>query len=331
MRNRHPKRRLGWPAAVGLMLLGSALALPSVSQAATCTIAPQNPRIQTGSQVSWSATYTGFSRTPNYSWTFQGGNPSSSTSSTRTVSYANAGTFTTSLRVSRGSTSATCTTSVTAQTQALSINNVTVTEGGTANFTVSLSAASTQTVTVVASTANDSAVAPGDFTARTNVTLTFAPGTTTQTFAVTTINDTAVESTELFKVNLSGATNANISDSEGVGTINDNDTAAQASLSINDVTVTEGGIANFTVTRSGTTTTAVSVVASTANGSALAGSDYTARTNVTLNFAAGVTTQAFAVTTINDAVAEPTETFNVNLTSRDQCHHRRRAGCGHHQ
>ena len=152
---------------------------------------------------------------------------------------------------------------------------------------MSLSAASTQTVTVVASTANDSAVAPGDYTGPQQRDADLRPGTTTQTFAVTTINDTAVESTELFKVNLSRATNATISDSEGVGTINDNDTAAQASLSINDVTVTEGSPANFTVTRSGTTTTAVSVVASTANGSATAGSDYTARTSVTLNFATG--------------------------------------------
>ena len=44
---------------------------------------------------------------------------------------------------------------------AISLNDVTVTEGGTATFTVSLSAASAQTVTVVASTANGTASAPG--------------------------------------------------------------------------------------------------------------------------------------------------------------------------
>ena len=42
---------------------------------------------------------------------------------------------------------------------------------------------------------------------------------------MTTINDTAVEPTETFNVNLSGATNATIADAQGVGTINDNDTA----------------------------------------------------------------------------------------------------------
>ncbi len=48
-----------------------------------------------------------------YAWTFPGGNPSSSTSATRSVSYANAGTSTTSLTVTRGGTSATCTSTVT--------------------------------------------------------------------------------------------------------------------------------------------------------------------------------------------------------------------------
>ncbi len=197
------------------------------------------------------------------------------------------------------------------------INDVTVTEGGTANFAVTLSAASTQTITVVANTANGSAVAPGDFTARTNVTITFPAGTTSQPFAVTTIDDTATENAETFNVNLTAATNAAIADAQGVGTISANDPVAppaNATFTINDVTVAEGGTASFTVTRGGTTTTAVSVVANTADGSATAGSDYTARTGVTINFAAGVTTQAFTVATLTDAVTEGNETFNVNLS-----------------
>ncbi len=196
----------------------------------------------------------------------------------------------------------------------LSINNVTVTESSTANFTVSLSAASTTTVTVAASTANGTAVAPGDYTARSNVTLSFPVSTTTQTFAVTTINDTTAELTETFNVNLSNPSNATIADAQGVGTINDND-AAQTSLSINDVTVTEGGTANFTVSLSAASTSTVTVAASTANGTAVAPGDYTARSNVTLTFAPNTTTQTFAVTTINDTTAESTETFNVNLSN----------------
>ena len=131
---------------------------------------------------------------------------------------------------------------------ALSINDVTVTEGGTATFTVSLSAASTQTVTVVASTANGTAVAPGDYTARTGVTLTFAAGTTTQTFAVTTVNDTVVEPTETFNVNLTAATNATITDAQGVGTITDNDAAAtRPNVSINSTSQNRASFPTTTV------------------------------------------------------------------------------------
>ena len=146
------------------------------------------------------------------------------------------------------------------------------------------------------------------------MTLSFPVSTTTQTFAVTTINDTTAESTETFNVNLSNPSNPTIADAQGVGTINDND-AAQTSLSINNVTVTEGGTANFTVSLSAASTSTVTVAASTANGTAVAPGDYTARSNVTLTFAPNTTTQTFAVTTINDTTAESTQTFNVNLSN----------------
>ena len=93
-------------------LIALALATPGLGQAATCTIAPPSPAIAPGQSVTWSYTSSGFSRTPTRAWTFQGGSPSSSTNSSRTVSYAGAGTFTTSLKLTRGSTVANCSTTV---------------------------------------------------------------------------------------------------------------------------------------------------------------------------------------------------------------------------
>src|SRR5436309_15792640 len=73
-------------------------------------------------------------------------------------------------------------------------------------------------------------------------------------------------------------------DSQGQGTIVNDDVAH---LSINDVTVTEGNsgttLANFTVTLDAAVDTPVSVDHTTANGTAQAGSDYTAATG-TLTF-----------------------------------------------
>src|SRR5262249_39163138 len=109
----------------------------------------------------------------------------------------------------------------------VSINDVTVTEGnsGTTNavFTVTLSAASGHAATVNYATADGTALAGGDYFS-TNGTLTFAPGTLTQTITVRIIGDTTFEPTETFLVNLSNPTNVTIADGQGTGTINDNDT-----------------------------------------------------------------------------------------------------------
>ncbi len=100
--------------SVGMMLsLGLAFAWPSLGFAASCTISPSNPAVNTGDSVTWSATYSGFSRAPSYRWTFSGASSSSSTSRTPTVSYANPGTFDTQLRLTYRGTEANCTTKVT--------------------------------------------------------------------------------------------------------------------------------------------------------------------------------------------------------------------------
>jgi hypothetical protein len=72
----------------------------------------------------------------------------------------------------------------------LSVNDVTVVEGTgapmSAVFTVTLSAASAQPVTVGYDTASGTATAPADFAA-TAGTLTFAPGATSQTVSVSIV------------------------------------------------------------------------------------------------------------------------------------------------
>jgi hypothetical protein len=116
----------------------------------------------------------------------------------------------------------------------LSISDATVTEGNagtvTAVFTVTLSAVSVQTVTVSYATASGSATAGTDYVAASG-TLTFAPGTTSQTVTVTVNGDTVPEANETFLVNLSSPTNATIADGQGQGTIV-NDDAAPGSITV---------------------------------------------------------------------------------------------------
>ncbi len=201
----------------------------------------------------------------------------------------------------------------------LSVNNIAVTEGNAtgvaAIFTVTLTPAATQTVTVKYQTADGTAAAGSDYTARALTTLNFSPGQTSKTVTVQAKGDVLDESNETFRLILSAPTNALIADKEGVCTINDNDPTP--SLSVNDVSVTEGDAdvtATFTVTLSAASGQAVKVKYTTANGTATAPADYTAGLG-TLTFAPGETTKTIPVAVKGDQSDEPTETFKLLLSS----------------
>jgi len=117
---------------------------------------------------------------------------------------------------------------------AISVANVTLSEGNTgtrnATFTVSLSAASGQTVTVAYATADGSASAGSDYVAKSG-TLTFGLGIVSQTVTVTVNGDLAVEGDETFFFNLSSPTNAQIGNGQGVAKIlNDDGTLGGAQV-----------------------------------------------------------------------------------------------------
>jgi len=204
----------------------------------------------------------------------------------------------------------------------LSIGNVSLTEGSsgttTARFTVALSTAATGPVTVTYQTANGTATAGSDYTAKSG-TLTFAAGETSKTIDVLITGDTTVEADETFVVRLTSATGATITTAQATGTIrNDDQTPVTPTLSIGNVSVTEGNsgttTARFTVSLSAAATGPVTVTYQTANGTATAGRDYTAKSG-TLTFAAGETSKTIDVLVTGDTTAESDETFVVRLTS----------------
>ncbi len=110
----------------------------------------------------------------------------------------------------------------------LTINDVSHSEGnsGTTSytFTISLSApAPTGGVTFDIATANGSAAAGSDYVARSLTAQTIAAGSSTYTFDVLVNGDSALELNETFLVNVSNATNAIITDGQGLGTIVNDD------------------------------------------------------------------------------------------------------------
>lgn len=120
----------------------------------------------------------------------------------------------------------------------VNINDATVAEPASGStdmlFTVSLSNAYTQTVTVNYQTANGGANPATDGTDYTTSsgTVTFAAGETVKTIAVPVLADgTPSEGNETFLVNLSGATNSTIGDGQATGTITDESVASQLVIS----------------------------------------------------------------------------------------------------
>lgn len=206
-----------------------------------------------------------------------------------------------------------------ASSPSISINDVSVTEGNvgtvTAGFTVSLSAASTSTVTVDFITSGVTATSGTDFVASSG-TVTFLAGQTSKPINITVNGDTLDEVNETFTVDLSNPTNATIADSQGVGTILDDDPAP--TLSINDVSQAEGnaGTTNmvFTVSLSAVSGKDVSVNYLTADNTATQPSDYTL-TSGTLTILAGNLSGPIPVPIVGDITGEPNETFVVNLSA----------------
>ena len=202
----------------------------------------------------------------------------------------------------------------------LAINDLTIAEGNTgtsvATFTVLLSPASAQTVTVNYATANNTASAGSDYVAASG-TLTFTPGQTSQALNVTVNGDTTFEPDESFNVNLSAVTNASIADAQGVGTITNDD--LQPAISIADVSVNEGNSgttsAGFIVSLSNPSSQTITVNFATANNTAIAGTHYVS-TSGTLTFTPELTTQTVNVQVNGDLLNEAaTLTFNVNLSA----------------
>ena len=206
----------------------------------------------------------------------------------------------------------------------LSIDSPSVNEGDSGStdltFTVTLSAAYTQDVTVTyADALTGTATSGTDYTALSATVLTITAGTTSQTFNVSVTGDTTSELDETVVITLGNPTNATVSTAPrtgtGTGTIQDDDT-----LSISSPFVDEGdsGSANlvFTVSLGGAKATAVTVnYADAGTGTATSGTDYTAVTAGTLTFAAGTTSQTITVLVTGDTDVEADETVVIALTN----------------
>ena len=193
----------------------------------------------------------------------------------------------------------------------LSVAAEAVTEGNQLQFKISLSHATYLTITADYRTA-DGTAASEDYTS-TSGTAYINPGELTYTVSVDTTDDGRHEAAETVKMELHAASGITLAESVfGEGQINDNDPAP--TISIADGRVTEGDTLEFEVSLSRESYQEITAAYSTANGSATAGEDYTAKTG-TVRFAPGATTATIRVATTDDDDHEQTEDLTVTLRS----------------
>src|SRR5688572_19135830 len=202
-------------------------------------------------------------------------------------------------------------------TAVINSGDASVTEGhsGTSpvNFTVTLSAAVSEPVTLAYSTSNGTATAEGDYQSASG-TVTFAAGETSKTIPVLVNGDQAGEANETFLVNLSLVEgNAVLADSQMIATIVDDEPRVR----INGVSKNEGNNGTtsfvFTVTLTVASGATVNVNFATADSSAKAPTDYEARSGA-LDFAPGTTSRTLTVNVKGDKTRESEEVFYVNLS-----------------
>lgn len=189
----------------------------------------------------------------------------------------------------------------------------------TAEFQATLSPPNIQqTVTVNFATANGTAIAGLDYIPVSG-TLSFPPGTTTETVDVTLISKPGAggvdQPQKSFFVNLSGAQNASIHTGSGTGTIDYTQAAgvvefASPTYQANSI----GGVATIGVSRYNGFAPGASVNYATSNGTATAGVDYTA-TSGTASFASGQTSTSFPVTILPRIELQGSKSVNLTLSN----------------
>ena len=184
-------------------------------------------------------------------------------------------------------------------------------EGQSLAFTVSLSMAVAQAVTVEYATADGTATAGADYTAASGQ-LAFAAGDTTGTVSVPVTDDSDTEADETLTL----AVTLGDASASAAGTIVDNDLAA-VTVSAAEV-VESAAAAVFTVTLAEPSPREVTVeFATVPGGTATAGADYVDTSSIAV-FAPGETELQFSVPVLDDTELESIETMLVRLEATDQ-------------
>ncbi|MDR3634721.1 MAG: Calx-beta domain-containing protein [Isosphaeraceae bacterium] len=187
-------------------------------------------------------------------------------------------------------------------------------DSGSATITVDRTGGDFGAVTVQYATSDGTAKAGTDYTA-TSGTLTFPDGVTSETFTVPILDDQTPDGTESLNLTLSSPTGGATLGTPSTAVLNLTDVPGAIQFSSPTYSVSESaGTATITVTRADGDGGAVSVHYATSDGTAGAGTDYTA-TSGTLNFPDGVDSETFTIPILDNP--NPTGDLTVDLALSD--------------
>ncbi|HYV47898.1 MAG TPA: Calx-beta domain-containing protein [Myxococcaceae bacterium] len=187
-------------------------------------------------------------------------------------------------------------------------------EGTTQVFlVVSLSNASSQTVTVNYSRTGGTATPTNDFSLG-GTALSFTPGITNQNVLINVVNDTLDEDDETVTVTLATPTNGTLgTQTTHTYTITDNDPIPTVQFLLATSSQPESVLSPpVAVTLSSASGRTVTVPFSVTGGTATSGSDYSLGASP-ITFAAGTTSVNLPLTVVNDTAIEPDETIVFQL------------------
>lgn len=167
---------------------------------------------------------------------------------------------------------------------------------------------------VLVSTVNGTAIAGTDFTALSSVLVEFAESETSQTVNIPITNRAGINGSRTFSMQLSGPVASSLgSSSTAQITITESESNFQFASATYSVSEAAGN-AVVTIQRTGRTDNAVSVNVTTANGTAVAVTDYTAQSAVAVNFAANETSKTFSIPVKNRPGIRATRDFTATLS-----------------
>ena len=178
----------------------------------------------------------------------------------------------------------------------VTVSDARASEGASLTFTVLLDKAVPGGLTVTPSFTDGTATGT-DYTANTAALAFTGTAGETQTFTVATTEDAELEGDETFTVRLSTSKSGVTATDIGTGTILDDD---RASVTVSDASASEGASLTFTVLLDKAVPGGLTVTPSFTDGTATAGSDYTANTAALSFTGTAGETQTFAVATQAD-------------------------------